>query len=120
MNIRGRVERLGQQVRAEVSHASRPRVWGDPIPGRWDDVPTQVWDQRCICFPVQPSFSNELELDKARQLKCPLHGERFTQHEPVSWVPRWMSNRWLEDDLQPQADKSTTRHWHAQEQKAWL
>jgi len=38
-----------------------------------------IHSENCICFPEneQPIFSNELQIEIASAVKCPLHGDRF-------------------------------------------
>lgn len=31
----------------------------------------------CTCYPTPPTFRDEMEMESAAQIECPLHGKRF-------------------------------------------
>ena len=53
-----------------------------------------IYSADCICFPKgeQPPFAYGAEARIAAELKCPLHGERFTPCG-VPYLPRWFIER---------------------------
>jgi hypothetical protein len=51
----------------------------------------------CICFPEKerPSFGFPIEMEIARKVQCPLHGERFKPLFHI-YVPKWLRERSME------------------------
>lgn len=54
----------------------------------------------CTCFPSdeQPIFSFHVEVEVARNLKCPIHGERFKPNLFVIYKAGWRRFQEFEDD----------------------
>src|SRR3954469_15978845 len=80
MNLKGRVERLEKET-TTIASLSIPTAW---------DTPVCAFPSGCICFPYNPDFGNECELEAAAALKCPLHGNRFGDYH-ISYRPGWLA-----------------------------
>ena len=79
MNLKKRLQRL-EQDRASTTAAAT----------RWE------FPDGCICFPVPPYFHSDLERDIAVAMKCPIHGERFSEEDEFSrriYIAKWLRER---------------------------
>src|SRR5215469_15933217 len=71
------------------------------------------FESDCTCFPCRPHFRTAEELHASESVTCPLHGGRFTEHEPLDFCPQWYVVSSRPDDHAPE-------HIKPQYKKAWL